>query len=190
MFDTTKLERLAVFLHRAADVAEAKARQHTEAREPRLAELESRRALRCQDFSETLNEAISELKRPRARNEPFKAPTWEQVKAFAVKAGWPEPDARSWFNHFKSCGWIIGKNKPMKDWLCAAENGFKRWQKDKAPRGNGQRVIAELDKGDPQKWEAFLIFRKIGYTEFRYAMDYLKTDFRKWLKEANAGSQP
>lgn len=54
-------------------------------------------------------------------NGKFSKPTLEHLKQVM-----PETDAVDFFNYYQSCGWTVGRNKPMKDWKSAAAGWMKR----------------------------------------------------------------
>ena len=45
----------------------------------------------------------------------FEKPTFEEVEAYIREQGY-EIDPHTFFDYYDSCGWTVGKNKPMKDW--------------------------------------------------------------------------
>ena len=76
---------------------------------------------------------VEERKGVRAKRERFSPPSLDDIKTF-----WQSerlrgsPDA--FRDHYESCGWVIGKGKPMKDWKAAARNWSRRqseWEGDK-----------------------------------------------------------
>lgn len=56
---------------------------------------------------------------PARRAKAFVPPNLEEVEAF-----WRDKSLRGspseFFNHYASCGWVVGRNKPMKDWHASA----------------------------------------------------------------------
>lgn len=43
-------------------------------------------------------------------------------------------DAGYFYDHYEMCGWVVGKNKPMKDWQAAVrlwERKRKQWREEK-----------------------------------------------------------
>lgn len=77
-----------------------------------------------------------EVKSKKKRGSPFVAPTFEELKEYYLSQ---KPDAElsaieDIYDHYVSCGWTVGKDKPMKDWESAVrkairnnEKGFKRY---------------------------------------------------------------
>jgi hypothetical protein len=60
-----------------------------------------------------------------APRKQFIRPTLDQI----ISSGMPKPDAVDFFNYYQSCGWTVGKNKPMKDWESAAAGWMNRKKK-------------------------------------------------------------
>ena len=55
----------------------------------------------------------------------FTPPAREEVAQYITENGYKvNPDA--FIDHYTSCGWVIGKNKPMKDWRAAVRNWHRR----------------------------------------------------------------
>lgn len=52
----------------------------------------------------------------------FQKPTIQQL----VDSGMPREEAQKFLNHYDSCGWTVGKNKPMKDWQASARGWMSR----------------------------------------------------------------
>ena len=46
----------------------------------------------------------------------FMKPTEQEVSAYAKEHGYPAFNAMRFIAHYDSCGWLVGKDKPMKDW--------------------------------------------------------------------------
>jgi hypothetical protein len=113
----------------------------------------------------------------REKRSSFEPPTLEQVVAYAKEKhpAWPRQDIEQWFNHFESCGWVIGKGKPMKDWQRAADNGFANW-KERHPEA---RTVTARRNEDPEGWREFLKTLKRPYVEFRYEAEFIRSDFAK-----------
>ena len=64
----------------------------------------------------------------------FTPPTLEEVNQFITENGYQvNPDA--FIDYYTSCGWCIGKGKPMKDWKSAVRNWQRRdSEKQKTPK--------------------------------------------------------
>ena len=57
----------------------------------------------------------------RARKR-FTRPTRSEVEAYAHEIGLPPGEVPKWFDHYDACGWVVGRNKPMRDWKAALRN--------------------------------------------------------------------
>lgn len=63
--------------------------------------------------------------KPKAKRAVFQKPTIGEVSAYAVEMLY-EMDAQAFMDHYDACGWVVGKNKPMKDWKAAVRNWVRR----------------------------------------------------------------
>lgn len=68
----------------------------------------------------------------------FRKPSVAEVSAYALEMLY-DLDAQAFVDHYEACGWVVGKNKPMKDWKAAV----RQWN----------RRQGEFEK-EPQKAEA------------------------------------
>jgi len=63
----------------------------------------------------------------------FTPPTRDDLTQYITENGYQvNPDA--FIDHYTSCGWVIGKNKPMKDWKAAVRNWQRRDSERKPAR--------------------------------------------------------
>lgn len=72
----------------------------------------------------------------KARKEPFMKPDIAEVAAYAVENEL-ELDPQAFMDHYDACGWVVGKNKPMRDWKAAVRNWVRR---------NGEFGVATPEK--------------------------------------------
>lgn len=61
----------------------------------------------------------------KAKRTVFRKPTVGEVSAYAVEMLY-DIDAQAFVDHYDACGWVVGKNKPMKDWKAAVRNWVRR----------------------------------------------------------------
>jgi hypothetical protein len=61
----------------------------------------------------------------------FVKPTVEEVDAYRIEQGL-NLNPHNFVDYYDSVGWVVGKNKPMKDWKAAAKNWARR-EKQSAP---------------------------------------------------------
>lgn len=69
--------------------------------------------------------AEPDAKTEKAKRTVFRKPTVGEVSAYAVEMLY-EIDAQAFVDHYDACGWVVGKNKPMKDWKAAVRNWVRR----------------------------------------------------------------
>lgn len=69
--------------------------------------------------------AEPDAKTEKAKRTVFRKPTVGEVSAYAVEMLY-EMDAQAFVDHYDACGWVVGKNKPMKDWRAAVRNWVRR----------------------------------------------------------------
>jgi predicted phage replisome organizer len=94
-------------------------------------------ALHCADsVTESKNKSKSKSKRVKADKPPtpahFAKPTVEDVKAYCIEQSLTL-DPHAFVDYYESVGWIVGKNKPMKDWKAAARRWARGEKKQSAP---------------------------------------------------------
>ena len=61
-------------------------------------------------------------KSERGARERFTRPGRSEVEAYAHEIGLPPGEVPKWFDHYDACGWVVGRNKPMRDWKAALRN--------------------------------------------------------------------
>lgn len=59
------------------------------------------------------------------RKEPFVKPDIAEVAAYAAENEL-RLDPQAFMDHYDACGWVVGKNKPMRDWRAAVRNWVRR----------------------------------------------------------------
>lgn len=69
--------------------------------------------------------AEPDTKTEKAKRTVFRKPTVGEVSAYAVEMLY-EMDAQAFVDHYDACGWVVGKNKPMRDWKAAVRNWVRR----------------------------------------------------------------
>jgi hypothetical protein len=76
-------------------------------------------------------------------------PSIETVLAFFSENNYPAPEARKFFNHYQSNGWLVAGKTPMIDWKSSANkwmlnsSSFKTAQKFT----NGNHEQQDIDTG-------------------------------------------
>ena len=83
----------------------------------------------------------------------FVRPTLEEVAAYCQERG-NNIEPQHFINYYDSCGWTVGKNKPMKDWKAAIRN-WESMRKQSSPQpssdneqhnNNGFRIPSEMER--------------------------------------------
>ena len=63
----------------------------------------------------------------------FSKPTLDELRGYAREIGFRGFDAERFFDYYECCGWVVGRNKPMRDWRAAVRN----WRRmDQERRGD------------------------------------------------------
>lgn len=88
----------------------------------------------------------AEVARARTRK---KKPTVEEINEYCEAKGF-YIDAQAFIDHYDSCGWVIGKNKPMKDW-CAAVNKWHRKDVEDGKEYKPPNVAKSKDTRTPEE---------------------------------------
>jgi hypothetical protein len=78
------------------------------------------------------NTNYKELKEEGTRKK-FTPPTIDMVHAEFISRGLSPivatAEAETFLNHYSACGWVVGKNKPMKDWKACVGSWISRMSK-------------------------------------------------------------
>lgn len=85
---------------------------------------------------------------PKKKAEPFRKPTADEVAAYAGEMQL-DVDAQAFVDHYAACGWVVGRNKPMKDWRAAVRN----WVRRDGEFSSEKRIPAE--EAVPEKQSSF-----------------------------------
>ena len=68
-----------------------------------------------ENISETNVSPIFFMQTKKKYSKRFEKPTLEEVEAYIREKNY-DIDANTFFDYYDSCGWTVGKNKPMVDW--------------------------------------------------------------------------
>lgn len=66
-----------------------------------------------------------EPQKPQKKREVFRKPTQSEVAAYCMEELY-EIDVAAFMDHYDACGWVVGRNKPMKDWKAAVRQWARR----------------------------------------------------------------
>lgn len=175
-----ELARLSSILETKSNTAEAKAAEHAKMRQLPEWEREMQTTRSGRHFAK-IAALAAELLGPKGKKGTSERPTWEAYHDYAkVKyPDWPASDIQSSWDHYEKVGWVSGRNlMPIKKWEQAAGTSYKVW-KEKHPVA----APAKPANGDPEGWREWIMKKaKRPYQEYRYAMEWLKAEFRKAAK--------
>ena len=73
-----------------------------------------------------------------SKKKRFEKPTFEEVEAYIREQGY-EIDPHTFFDYYESCGWTVGKNKPMKDWKASV----RYWVSSRQNNGDSSKPVKE-----------------------------------------------
>jgi len=88
-------------------------------------------------------------------SEKENTPTFEQVVFFFLEKKFPESEAKKFYNHYQSNGWLVGGKSPMKDWQAAAEkwisnsHNFKNHGNESKPKNGQLHATNDKDYSEP-----------------------------------------
>lgn len=107
----------------------------------------------------TNHKPLTTNNKPRIKKKRMEPPSLQQIcEEFNGKIGDPGNEAHSFFNHYESNGWKVGKN-PMKSWKASAANWINRQKKwDQEQRGNHkptkqkQKIREKFQKIADRSW--------------------------------------
>ena len=72
------------------------------------------------------------------KKKRFEKPTFEEVEAYIREQNY-DIDAQVFFDYYESCGWTVGKNKPMKDWKASV----RYWVSSRKSNGDASKPAKE-----------------------------------------------
>lgn len=104
------------------------------------------------DVQKKINVDAEEKKKPKEKKTVFRRPSVGEVAAFATE-NMLRIDARAFVDHYDACGWVVGRNKPMKDWKAAVRN----WERRQASFANAEKT--DDAKGSAGSFETDEFFR-------------------------------
>ena len=106
-------------------------------------------ALEIKKIIESITEPKKEeeiSKGKKKRGSPFVAPSFEELKEYYLSE---KPDAelsaiQDIYDHYVGCGWVVGKDKPMKDWEACVRRAIRN--NEKGFKYNGNKNSGEQKK--------------------------------------------
>lgn len=73
-----------------------------------------------------------------SKKKRFEKPTFEEVEAYIREQDY-DIDPHTFFDYYESCGWTVGKNKPMKDWKASV----RYWVSSRKSNGDASKPAKE-----------------------------------------------
>ena len=73
-----------------------------------------------------------------SKKKRFEKPTFEEVEAYIREQDY-DIDPHTFFDYYESCGWTVGKNKPMKDWKASV----RYWVSSRKNNGDSSKPVKE-----------------------------------------------
>ena len=83
----------------------------------------------------------------------FVKPTLDEVKAYVAERG-SSVDAQSWYDHYESNGWMVGKT-PMRDWKAAVRTWERNGIKPPGSGTNGSKCNQQKSYLTDEQWKEF-----------------------------------
>lgn len=101
------------------------------------------------DSPAVIIEIIDRLEALESKSTRFKKPTLQDVQVYMDErdCNLYLTEGESFINYFESVGWVIGKNKPMKDWKAAVRTWLSNNSQptDRQKVSKGLRNIRDTD---------------------------------------------
>ena len=72
------------------------------------------------------------------KKKRFVKPSFKEVEAYIREQNY-DIDAQTFFDYYESCGWTVGKNKPMKDWKASV----RYWVSSRKNNGDASKPAEE-----------------------------------------------
>lgn len=72
------------------------------------------------------------------KQKRFVKPSFKEVEAYIREQNY-DIDAHTFFDYYESCGWTVGKNKPMKDWKASV----RYWVSSRKNNGDSSKPTEE-----------------------------------------------
>ena len=73
-----------------------------------------------------------------SKKKRFVKPSFKEVEAY-IREQHYDIDAQTFFDYYESCGWTVGKNKPMKDWKASV----RYWVSSRKNNGDTSKPAEE-----------------------------------------------
>lgn len=92
------------------------------------------------NIEDNIDNNIADIKENKKRkNEPFKKPTLEEIRAYIQERNSPI-DPEGFYAYYESVGWLVGK-KPMKNWKMAIVTWEKKRETERKENSKTERTF-------------------------------------------------
>lgn len=91
------------------------------------------------------------------RKEPFEKPDIAEVATYAAENEL-RLDPQAFMDHYDACGWVVGKNKPMRDWRAAVRNWVRRNGEFGGTGGENAGKESSFDVSKPSSFDTDAFF--------------------------------
>jgi hypothetical protein len=123
-----------------------------------------------------LCDEVGRLQKRNGKRVAFQVPTIEEVALYGKEIGVSGTECQSFINHHQTRGWKFGRTS-MVDWRAA----LRTWKSNHAKFSGGN---GSTSTKDPARWFEFLKQHGGNHRgEFRWAPEYLRLEFSRWLKK-------
>ena len=106
------------------------------------------------------NEVVIKVKNDKAKvteinGQKIPPASFPKIKEFFLSENSTEHEAKKFYNHFQSIGWLVGGRSPMTDWQAAARNWilneseFKKTRKQTASKPNTLNTTTNKNYSEP-----------------------------------------
>lgn len=123
------LEDKTIFMAEVQKLIGSAADNDVANRKRRQREREKMQALQLRDTSVTKSHESKSIEIEKEldidKKGRFTPPTRQEVHQYITENGY-KVNPEAFIDFYTSCGWVIGKNKPMKDWKAAVRNWSRR----------------------------------------------------------------
>lgn len=115
----------------------------------------------------------SKKRRTRRKQKPI-IPRLSDVMRYAERLKWPAGLAEEFFDRYEQVGWVYGPHRiPIVDFE-ATMRSFKR--------GKDKWQPAAKATSEPTRWPEFLKSKGMETRPHKFAPEYLRLEFSRWLK--------
>jgi hypothetical protein len=139
-----------------------------------LAESHAGKGKKCVEMLLECCDEIEKLSKPSRRKISNDPPSLAIMLTYAEVIKLDKDEATACFDYYEKVGWVAGKAKvPIQSW----EAALREWKRRaNAAHKNG------AGNADPARWGEFVKLRQLSPQEHKFAPEYLRLDFARWLR--------